>query len=149
VLGARYFRDVPVAEQPLVQFEIPTKLASVAGRVSVSPNGKWLGYYDAAPDGHPALHLRDLQSTETRIVPDSTMFRSQNAFWSPDSSYVVFPTSNGQIKKVDTTGGTPQIVANGIFQSGTWGTDNVLLLGSASAATLRPLMRAEGELIFV
>src|SRR5262249_42397948 len=98
--------------------------------VSVSPDGRWLAYYDVGSDGLPALFVRDLSSLESRAVSGSLITNIGPPLWSTDSRYVAF-TASGTLNKVAPEGGTPQPVyqlAGSLF--GSWNPDGVLIRAS-------------------
>ena len=124
-----HFRERP-SSPPLVQFDVVRKVGSLRNYASVSPDGRWLAYYDLGPDGSPALFLRDLGSMESHAVPGSLITNVGPPIWSTDSRYVAF-TASGTLKKVAAEGGTPQPVnqtAGLVF--GSWNQDGVLIQAS-------------------
>jgi serine/threonine protein kinase/Tol biopolymer transport system component len=121
-----HFRERPRAA-PLVRFEIFPKVGGRQFGLSISPNGRWLAYYDLAPDGHRSLFVRDLNSTESHAVPGTEVVNVGRPAWSPDSRYVGF-LGVGGLMKVAPEGGTPQIVVqNSLGFYGSWDGDAVFI----------------------
>jgi eukaryotic-like serine/threonine-protein kinase len=98
----------------------------------VSPDGRELAFVASTPGGNTALWLRVRDSLALRPLPGTE--GAAQPFWSADSGYLAFITSEG-LKKIDVNTGVVQTVtplrAGG--QSGTWNRDNVILF-----ATNRP-----------
>jgi eukaryotic-like serine/threonine-protein kinase len=147
-----HFREQP-PDQPLVQFEILPKVGGRQYGLAVSPNGRWLAYYDLAPDGHRFLFVRDLESMEAHAVPGADVANVGPPIWSPDSRYVGF-TGAGGFMKVAPEGGTPQLVLQtGSGVNGSWNGNGILIRASqrgieqasASDTQLRPLLAASAN----
>jgi Tol biopolymer transport system component len=122
-----HFHEQP-ASTPLIQFEISPKLGGRRNHASISPDGRWLAYYDRGSDGRPALFLRDLTTMESHVVPGSSEVTNVGApIWATDSRYVGF-TGTSALMKVGPEGGTPQKIIESpgaIF--GAWNRDGVLV----------------------
>jgi len=128
---------------------------------SVSPDGRWLAYYDLGSDGRPSLFVRDLGSMESHEVPGSGGVTNVGApIWSTDSRDLAFTGASG-LMLVAPEGGTPRRVlevALGFF--GSWNQDRVLIRGMpqgilrASASDtqmtlLLPVKQDEGDVGFL
>ncbi len=99
------------------------------GEMSISPDGRTLAFVALPEQGKPpVLWLRPLDGIDAQQVPGSVGV--EGPFWSPDSRQIGF-TANGELEKVDLSGGAPQILcdANG-FAGATWSHDGVILFSS-------------------
>ena len=75
---------------------------------ALSQNGRYLAFVATDSAGRTLLWIRSLDSLEPRALP-----RTEGAtfpFWSPDSQFIGF-FADGQLKKIEITGGPPQILA--------------------------------------
>ena len=58
--------------------------------------------------------------------------RRLTPFWSPDSRFIAYE-AGGKLRKIDSAGGTPQVVADApALQGGTWNWEGLILFGSPS-----------------
>jgi Tol biopolymer transport system component len=126
-----------------------TQLAPT-GRFAISPDGTQL-VYAGTEDGVNRLWLRSLNELTARPIAELRGGGAGAPFWSPDSKRIAY-FSDGQLLKVDATGGTPTVIAEnpGLRQQpqpGTWNSDDVIVVSragtlakvSANGGTLEPL----------
>ncbi len=114
---------------PAAQTYVGTGSLAAVSNPTISPDGRLLSFVGVSPGG-TQLFIRPLDSLETRLVPDTA--GALAPFWSPDSRFIAF-FSDGQIKKVEISGGRPQVLceAPGAF-GGTWNRDGVILFSSGT-----------------
>lgn len=124
---------------PSIRFEIQQTAAMTfihGGYPMVSPNGKWVVLPATGSDGVTRMWLRALDSVEVRPLAgtESANNLPPPVFWSPDSRFIAFsftpgPFADGQLKKLDISGGPPQILCDvsGAVSGGTWNRDGVIL----------------------
>jgi Tol biopolymer transport system component/predicted Ser/Thr protein kinase len=104
--------------------------ANTTSFLSVSPDGTKLALVAIDSAGHPTLWLRDLDSQTAWQLPGTD--DAAAPFWSPDSRFIAF-TDRGSLKKIDITGGPPQvIVGSPAIGGGTWSQDGVILFSTAT-----------------
>jgi serine/threonine protein kinase len=123
-----HFRE-QAPSTPLVQFQIVPKIGGRRNYASVSPDGRWLAYYDLGPDGRPSLVIRNLSSMESHAVPGSSEVSLANApIWSKDSRYVAFRGADA-FMKVPAEGGAAQkvIESPGGVLFGAWNREGTLI----------------------
>ena len=118
----------------------------------VSPDGRKFAFIATGPDNRRHVWIRPLDSLDARIVADvggGSIF----PFWSPDSGSLGFWTQ-GQLKKVEASGGSPQTLCDvpGTFGGGAWSREGVIVFGqagsglwqvSADGGTSSPLTRLD------
>jgi len=110
---------------------------------ALSPDGRRLAFYAYGPKGDLTLWVRDLASLTDQEFPNT-----ENAylpFWSPDGRYIGF-FANGKLRKVDSLGGPPQVVADAVNpRGGAWGVDGVIVFAPATGGSLFRVSAAGGE----
>jgi Tol biopolymer transport system component len=95
--------------------------------------------------GTPLIWVRPLDSSAAQPLPGTE--GASGIFWSPDSQHIGF-FAQGQLKKVATRGGPPQMICNverGTGSQGAWGTDDVILIGNNLANVLMRVTAAGGQ----
>jgi Tol biopolymer transport system component len=99
--------------------------------MEVSPNGTNLAFAAAAQGKPIQIFIRSLDAVEAHAVPGTE--GAVSPFWSPDGRFVAF-FADGQLKKVDITGGPVQPLcslpgAGGSGLGGTWNRAGVIVFG--------------------
>src|SRR5438445_5390141 len=93
--------------------------------VTVSPDGQRIAFVGEAPDGKRSLWIRALDALQPRLLAGTE--GAGHPFWSPDSRFLGF-FADGKLKKIDASGGPPQVLANAPFDwGGTWSRDGVIV----------------------
>jgi serine/threonine protein kinase len=121
-LSVVHFRERPSAAGQTVRFQIQAPQDATYYQ-SVSPDGRKLAFI--AGD---RLWVHSLQSGESRDVAAAA---PHVPFWSPDSRFVGYE-SQGKLKTVDATGGTPRTVAEmqgGLWGCGAWNEEDWIVFG--------------------
>ena len=141
-----YFRKAPEVKQD-VRLTIPAPQKGVINVLSISPDGSRVVYGAPNAEGKNVLWMRPLNSTTPQPLPgsDNPFF---TCFWSPDSRYVAFVSStDNKLKKIDTTGGPPQALANAPNgRGGTWNSDGVIVFAPSAEGPLYRISAAGGEI---
>jgi Tol biopolymer transport system component len=138
VLVARVFAPAAVEPQTMRFAVSPpeeTTFSTAQGAkwMDVSPDGRWLVFSALRPNGQGQLWIRGLDSTTARPLAGTE--EGQNAFWSADSRFLAF-SAEGQLKKIDVSGGVPQTlcaIPTRVARGGTWNREGVLLFAPATA----------------
>ena len=92
---------------------------------TLSPDGRQLVYIASAGDFKNHLWVRALDSVSARPLPGTQS--ADLPFWSPDGKRIGF-FAEGKLKKVDLSGGPPDILAEG-GGGGSWSREGVILFG--------------------
>jgi serine/threonine protein kinase len=120
-----HFRQ-PTADHTTMRFTIPTE-ARLPSQVQISPDGSNLIFRGQNAQGKPMLWLRSLNKLQAQPLPatEDGLF----PFWSPDSRHIAFfGDHDGKLKRVDLTGGQPQILCEApLAGGGDWGPDGTIL----------------------
>ncbi len=130
VLSFVHFRETPPALTPM-RFEIALPAKNALNAFAISPDGRKLVFNARGPDGRTALWIRLMDSLQAHQLP-GTEGVNLDPTWSPDSQSIAF-LADGNLKKLDVSGGTPQVLApytnpaTGI----SWSRDDVILFGRA------------------
>ena len=109
-----------------MRFIVPTpEKASIPGLPAVSPDGRYLVIRLNTDDGKELLWLRPLGSFHARPLVGTDS--AAQPFWSPDSRSVGF-FANGKLKRIDISGGVPQIICDAPSSpSGAWNHDGTII----------------------
>lgn len=90
----------------------------------ISPDGQKIAF-SATAGGKNMLYLRELDSTEVKVLPGSD--NPIEPFWSPDSRSVAYG-SNGKLKRSDLTGGNAQMLCDAArMVGGSWSKDGTII----------------------
>ena len=131
-LMAGYF--IRPAEPARVKFQVtlPSKaVLSPASPPAISPDGRRLAF-TASTDRSWEIWVRDLDS-----VALHRLSVGRQPFWSPDSHFIAF-FSDGKLKKIDPSGGSPLDVCNSPNAvSGSWSRNEVIVFGTGSGQLYR------------
>jgi len=134
------------AELPVMRFEIPTPPTSDLTSLAISPDGRYLAFAGLS-EGQQRLWLRPLDQSTAR--PLSGTEGAVNPFWSPDSRSIGF-FAEGQLKRIDTAGGRPQVLSNALHGGGgTWNREGVIIFAPAVGVPLHRVPAAGGEVAAV
>ena len=142
-LAFLYFRQQPAAPR-LVRFTTtlpPNVSYTQNGIFAVSPDGQKLAYSAIGTDRVPRLWVHSFDSlTAQPLTAVEVPASIDTIFWSPDSRFLAFatPPPKPQLKRVDTSGGPAQTMADlpVLAATGTWGGDGTILLGSLNGILL-------------
>jgi eukaryotic-like serine/threonine-protein kinase len=125
-LAFLHFRETPAVLAP-VRFEISPPPKTTIATFSLSPDGRKLVFSAQGQDGHRSLWLRAMDSLQVRELPGTQGVILDQA-WSPDSQFIAFE-ADGNLKKIDISGGTPQTLAPYSSPTGgiSWSRQDVIL----------------------
>ena len=109
----------------------------------ISPDGKKVAFTAVASDGKWMLYVRDLDSTEAKLLPGSEY--AIDPFWSPDSRSIAFG-SNGKLKRSDLSGGNAQVLCDAArLVGGTWNKEGVIVFAPDYRTALVRVSAQGGE----
>jgi Tol biopolymer transport system component/predicted Ser/Thr protein kinase len=135
IVALLHFREKPPAAQDPMRFEVPLpdKVTFTAtGSLALSPDGRHLAFSAVGPDGRPGVWIHEMDSLQSRRLPDAdTGPQAPPFFWSPDSRFVLFSGAQ-KLKKMDLAGGASETVCDlpGPPIGGSWSRDGVIIFGS-------------------
>ena len=145
--------DTPPPER--VTFQIVPSAGLTFLNPAVSPNGRQIVVVvrDNAR-ATPRLWLRSLDSSDMRELPGTDMLgiagEGSQPFWSFDSRYIVLPSRDGQLKKLDVTNGTTERVTDlrgvQVVVGGAWNRDGVIVYAPRPGFLMR-VPQAGGEAV--
>jgi Tol biopolymer transport system component len=120
--------------EPETRLDIVTPGSNSGDSFALSPDGRWIVFV-ASGDGTSRLWLRPLSSTTAQPIAGTD--GADTPFWSPDSKSIAF-VANSQLKRVEVSGGAPQMLATPAFQlGGTWNADGVILFSQGAGPLFR------------
>jgi Tol biopolymer transport system component len=148
-VGARYLSN-PAPAAATLRFDVqppadatlsPAPVASAA-QLALSPDGRRLAFVAARRRGVSQLWIRALDEVEAK--PLSGTEGASFPFWSPDSRSLGFFAA-GKLKRVDTAGGTPQVLCDAATgRGGSWNTDGTIAFARAINTPLSRIADAGG-----
>jgi Tol biopolymer transport system component len=109
----------------------------------ISPDGQKIAF-SAVADGKNRLYVRNLDSTEAKLLPGSD--NPIEPFWSPDSRSIAYG-SNGKLKRSDlATGANAQVLCDAArVVGGAWSKDGTIVFVPNYRATLVQVSAQGGE----
>jgi eukaryotic-like serine/threonine-protein kinase len=143
VLAFIHFREQPpLAELTRFQIPLPPNEAFPSGLVpqAISPDGRKLAFEMIGADGKQHLWIRSFDSLEAHTLPGVDPSASPAPFfWSPDSRFLAFASSDQKLKKVAVAGGPPQTLCDASIAmvGGDWSPDGVILFVDANRGVMR------------
>jgi hypothetical protein len=99
------------------------------GPMALSPDGRRMVFAATAEDGKSQLWIRALDAPAAQPLPGTE--GGQLPFWSPDSRWVAF-FADGKLKKVDTAGGPPIVLADAGGVGGSWSANGTIVFAPAA-----------------
>jgi serine/threonine protein kinase len=109
----------------------------------VSPDGQKLAFTATSADGKNMLYVRNLDSTEAKVLPGSE--NALEPFWSPDSRSVAYG-SNGKLKRSDLTGANAQVLCDAArLVGGAWNKEGVIVFAPDYRSALLQVSAQGGE----
>jgi serine/threonine protein kinase len=124
----------PPAPQIISHLDVVAPPTSDPFSFALSPDGRQLAFI-ATVDGNTRLWIRsfDRSTAQSLVGTDGASY----PFWSPDSIAVGF-FADGKLKRIDATGGAPQVLASvSGARGGTWNRDGVIVFAPQQAGLLR------------
>jgi len=113
VLVAIAYRQRSVVPTAVVRFAIQTPegytISDDAHTLAISPDGHKLVLLTRDAEDKTSLWLRSFDSVSAHQLPGTE--GSDVPVWSPDSRWVLF-VSQGKLKKIDTSGGFPEVLCD-------------------------------------
>ena len=147
-LGAMYFsnRSANETRAARLTFTPPSELAfndTQPDAAVISPDGQKIAFTATSADGKSMLYVRNLDSTEVKLLPGSE--NALEPFWSPDSRSIAYG-SNGKLKRSDLTGANAQVLCDSARMiGGTWSKDGVIVFAPDYRTTLMQVPAQGGE----
>jgi Tol biopolymer transport system component len=121
-----HFRRAPAGAEA-IRFSISLPESGRFGDFSVSPDGRRVAFIVVTQSGRQ-LWVRALNALTAQPLAGAE--DASSPFWSPDSRFIAF-FAGDKLKKIDPSGGTPQIVCDMAFNGGgAWNREGVIIFGS-------------------
>jgi eukaryotic-like serine/threonine-protein kinase len=141
-LSLVHFREKPPAPAPTLpvqRYEFAAPDPSLTSVGALSPDGTRLVLMSSGGNTPQPLWLRRMDSLEAHPVA-GTEGAYGIPFWSPDSRFVTFGTTDFKLKKVDTEGGPAQILCDSGFPvlGGFWTSEGKIVFSPAGGLWVVP-----------
>ena len=113
---------------PVMRLPLLAPSGEIPVDVAVSPDGRHVAMATIGP--RAGIWLRPLDSAEARLLPGSE--EQSTVFWSPDSRSIGSIGQDGKVRRLDISGGTPTVLADGANAAGggAWSSNGVILFGA-------------------
>jgi len=122
--GWVFSRPEPLPKVTRFEIHAPTGSFLPRGVPAPSPDGRMLAYTVQGSDGVRRIHIRRLDSTESRALPGTE--DASHPFWSPDGQSLAF-VAGSDLKRVDLAGGAPRALGTTFSPwQGSWGSGGIL-----------------------
>jgi eukaryotic-like serine/threonine-protein kinase len=146
VLGFVHFRETPPPITPM-RFEIFPPPKTTLNTFTISPDGRTWVFNARGTDGRSTLWARSMDSLEARQLP-GTQGANLDVAWSPDSQYIAF-LAEGNVKKIDIAGGSPQTLApyNQPSSGISWSRQDVILYSGGGVLYRVPAAGGEASVV--
>ena len=126
-LAVAYFLRAEPKVNPVRLALTPAEKTTLAGGVTVSPDGLRVAFISAGADGRRQVWLRSLDTEKPELLGGTE--DAIGLFWSPDSRSIAY-FANGKLFRVEAAHGRPQQLCEVREGSGgTWNRDGVILFG--------------------
>jgi DNA-binding winged helix-turn-helix (wHTH) protein/Tol biopolymer transport system component len=151
VVLAVYYGARPATRTSVVRSTIPIPenaqldswpVYNTLSNVAVSPDGLELAF-TAESHGTRSLWLRPLGAPSAHALAGTS--GAVCPFWSPDSRFIGF-FSNGQLKKIEVSGGAAQTLCEApMGRGGTWSRDGVIVFAPSDKTGLYRISESGGQ----
>ena len=129
VLATVYVRRA-VPEPVVTRLDVVTPPTNDPFSFALSPDGRQLAFV-ATAEGGSRLWVPSFDQATARPIAGTD--GASYPFWAPDGRALGF-FAQGLVKRVDLTGGAPQVLANAaVPRGGTWGRDGVVVFGAGTS----------------
>src|SRR5712692_9310663 len=125
-LGVLWRRPPADARTVRLSLEMPAKTPFESfDHAALSPDGRLVAFIAHLPGGKRSIWIRPLGSLQASSLSGTD--DAAQLFWSPNSSSIGF-FAEGKLKRIEASGGPPQILADAPNPSGgSWNRDEVIL----------------------
>ena len=120
----------PAAPEMRLQLTLPAGAQPDFG-VSLSPDGRRIGFTVTKENGSRTAWIRELDQAEARPVAGAEDLDTTPVFWSPDSRWLGFSSRGTTLKADVVAGGSPVRILNSSGQIGAdWNQDGIIVFGT-------------------
>jgi serine/threonine protein kinase/Tol biopolymer transport system component len=132
-------------EALITRSEISTPTSASPTQFSLSPDGRRLAFI-AGNNGQTQLWVRalDQMGGQPLAGTDGAGF----PFWAPDGRSLGF-FADAKLKRIELTGGAPQILADALGGGGAWSTDGVIVFGAGPGRSLMRVPASGGTAVAI
>ena len=137
------WRKAPEAPE-MVRFRIEAPPKTIfTNWMSLSPDGKKVGFTARGEDGQVKLWVRSIDALEAKPIANTGTIPVP--FWSPDSRWIAYQM-DGKLRKVEAVGGPSQVLSDApaVFGGGTFSPDGSTIIFGAMSDGLRKVSSSGG-----
>jgi serine/threonine protein kinase len=112
---------------------------------ALSPDGSWLAFTAEQEENKPFLWIRNLKTSEVRMVSDSE--GAVEPFWSPDGAEIAYFTEKeSRLRAANVAAGRSRVICDvgGFRKAGTWSAEGVIVFSAEADLPLRRV-NADGK----
>jgi serine/threonine protein kinase len=111
-------------------------------QIAISPDGRMVIFVASHPGSPPLLWVRALNSFTAQMLQGTE--GAAFPFWSPDSRFIGF-FAGGKLKKMDVSGGVPQVIADAPDgRGGTWNREGTIVFADGINTGLKQVAASGG-----
>ncbi len=132
------------SDEPSIRFQISPPENSAFTFLAVSPDGRRVAFTATDSTNRSQLWVRSISYVAAQPLAGTE--GAVNPFWSPDSRFIAF-VAEGKLKKIDTTGGPAQVLADApeSRSGGAWSPDGVIVFAPFPLGPLYQIPATGGE----
>ncbi|HTD53122.1 MAG TPA: hypothetical protein VK780_08855, partial [Thermoanaerobaculia bacterium] len=120
----------------------PPSGSTFQGMPALSSDGRQLAFVATSADGRDRLWIRPLDGLQARTLEGTD--GATYPFWSPDGRFVAF-FAQQKLKRVDVSGGTPQILCDAHeSRGGSWGSRGTIVFSANTGGLLARVAESGG-----
>jgi len=142
-MAVLFFLSRTPPETQVLRFHIPTPPGTQNfADPRISPDGSMISFLAADSTGTNHVWIQRLSALDAQTLPGTEDARTP--FWSPDSRYLAYFTTDEKLKKINVSGGPPQTLAATPGADGWWGASGIILFDNSATDSVKAIAATGG-----